>query len=255
MPSYCELTGTLPRTRARGEYSSGSMESGQCDGHQSAVLIPGHSRCAGRLAGARPARQASRRTLQCHARGDAQCFPGGLYHWPKPRRRLQREAQARGEAGGCHWQYQADIVCTSGKSHIPTETSTGSNSPVTLMTHASYEAQLWNDREYVAGQNGETAPIGTQDHNDFRYEGGVILGCTSSPCVHLIITATPGESFGNSLTPSEPLIGYDPSKGIQAAVLPSARDVQPRQPKHHRHPASAERSLRCWCMVEFLRRS
>ena len=91
------------------------------------------------------------------------------------------------------------------------------------MTHASYEAQLWNDREYVAGRNGETAPIGTQDHNDFRYEGGVILGCTSSPCVHLIITATPGESFRNSLTPSEPFIGYDPSKGIQAAVLPSAR--------------------------------
>ena len=173
----------------------------------------------------------------------------------RPRRRPQPEAQTRGEAGGCHWQYQADIVYASGKSHIPTETSTGSNSPVTLMTHASYEAQLWNDREYVAGQNGETAPIGTQDHNDFRYEGGVILGCTSSPCDHLIITAAPGESFRYSLTPSDPLTGYDPSKGIQAAVLPSARDVQLRQPKHHRHPASAKRSLRCWYMVEFLRRS
>jgi hypothetical protein len=255
MPSYCELTGTLPRTRARGESSSGSMESGQCDGHQSAVS---HSRAFAMCWAACWSKTCtpSESTHSAMPRsGDAQCFPGGLYHWPKPRRRLQREAQTRGEAGGCHWQYQADIVCTSGKSHIPTETSTGSNSPVTLMTHASYEAQLWNDREYVAGQNGETAPIGTQDHNDFRYEGGVILGCTCSPCVHFIITATPGESFGNSLTPSEPLIGYDPSKGIQAAVLPSARDVQPRQPKHHRHPASAGRSLRCWCMVEFLRRS
>jgi hypothetical protein len=73
---------------------------------------------------------------------------------------------------GCPWQYQAGIVYTSGKSHTPTETSTSSNSLVTLMTHTSYEAQVWNDREYVAGQSGETSPTRTQDRNDFRQEGG-----------------------------------------------------------------------------------
>jgi hypothetical protein len=115
---------------------------------------------------------------------------------------------------GCHWQHQADITYSSKRSYIPTETSTHSDSPATLMLHANYEAQLWNDREYVAGQNGEASPIRTQDHNDFRHEGGVLLGCTSSPCHHLIITTAPGESFADSLTPSDPLRGYDPSKGV-----------------------------------------
>jgi hypothetical protein len=34
------------------------------------------------------------------------------------------------------------------------------------MAHASYEAQLWNDREYEAGRNGEASPIRLQDHGD-----------------------------------------------------------------------------------------
>jgi hypothetical protein len=114
---------------------------------------------------------------------------------------------------GCQWQYQVDIIYTSAKSFIPTETSTGINSPTTIMLHATYEGQLWNDREYVAGRDGEAAPIRTQDHNDFRHEGGVLLGCPS-PCYHIIITAAQGESFRDSLTPSEPLTGYDPNKGV-----------------------------------------
>jgi hypothetical protein len=114
---------------------------------------------------------------------------------------------------GCHWQYEADILYSSERSYIPTEASTGRNSPATIMLRANYEAQLWNDREYVAGQNGEASPIRTQDHDDFRQEGGVLLGCNDSPCYHLIITTAPGESFRNSLTPADPLSGYDPSKG------------------------------------------
>lgn len=115
---------------------------------------------------------------------------------------------------GCRWQYQADIIYTSGRSYIPTESFTGSNGPATLMLHANYEAQLWNDREYVAGQNGETSPIRTQSHDDYRHEGGVVLGCTASPCHHLIITTAPGESFRDGLAASGPLTGYDPSKGV-----------------------------------------
>lgn len=115
---------------------------------------------------------------------------------------------------GCQWQYQAEITYTSGKSYVPTETFTSDKNTATLMLHANYEAQLWNDREYVAGQNGEASPIRTQNHNDYRHEGGVVLGCTTSPCYHFIVTTALGESFRDSLTSSDPLTGYDPSKGV-----------------------------------------
>ena len=129
---------------------------------------------------------------------------------------------------GCHWQYQADIIYSSKKSYIPTETSTHRNSPPTIMIDANYEARLWNDREYVAGQNGEASPIRTQDHNDHRHEGGSLLGCTSSPCHHLIITTAPGEGFRDSLTPFDPLRGYDPSKGV--AIRNSLPYRSPHEP-------------------------
>jgi hypothetical protein len=119
-----------------------------------------------------------------------------------------------GTGDGCHWQYEADIIYTSGRSHIPTQTAERSNGPVTLMLRGNYEAQLWNDREYVAGQNGEATPIRVQDHDDFRHEGGILLGCENSPCYHLIITTAPGEGFRDSLTPADPLAGYDPRKGV-----------------------------------------
>jgi hypothetical protein len=129
---------------------------------------------------------------------------------------------------GCQWLYRADVIYTSAKSYVPTEATTSKNLAMTLMLHASYQAQLWNDREYVAGQNGEVSPIRTQDHNDYRHEGGVILGCTSSPCYHIVITAAPGESFRDSLTPSDPLAGYDPSKGV--AIRNSRPSQWPYEP-------------------------
>jgi hypothetical protein len=115
---------------------------------------------------------------------------------------------------GCQWQYKADIIYTSRKSFIPTETATTGNSPMLLMLQGNYEAQLWNDREYVAGQNGDLSPIRTQDHNDYRHEGGVIHSCTTAPCYHIVITTAPGESFRDNLTSSDPLTGYDPTKGV-----------------------------------------
>jgi hypothetical protein len=91
-----------------------------------------------------------------------------------------------------------------------------------VMAHASYEAQLWNDREYEAGRNGEVSPIRVQDHNDYRSEGSGIQGCTGA-CYHVVITTAPGESFRDSLTSSDPLSGYDPSKGV------AIRNSQPMQ--------------------------
>ncbi|MGH7117414.1 MAG: hypothetical protein ACREFP_00195, partial [Acetobacteraceae bacterium] len=115
---------------------------------------------------------------------------------------------------GCQWQYLADILYTSRKSYIPTETFTAKNGPATLHLRANHEAELWNDREYVAGEHGEASPIRLQGHDDYRYEGGVVLGCTESPCYHLIVTTAPGESFRGRLTSADPLSGYDPSKGV-----------------------------------------
>jgi hypothetical protein len=129
---------------------------------------------------------------------------------------------------GCRWQYQADILYSSKKSYIPTETFTGSKSAATLGVTADYEAQLWNDREYVAGQNGEASPIRTQNHNDYMHEAGIILGCTNSPCHHVIIRAAPGESFADSTKPSDPLVGYDPTKGV--AIRNSSPLTWPYEP-------------------------
>ena len=129
---------------------------------------------------------------------------------------------------GCHWHYQADIIYTSKRSYIPTETFTSPRSAATLMLRANYEARLWNDREYVAGKNGEASPIRLQTHDDYRHEGGVILGCTALPCFHLIITTAPGESFRDILTPSDPLTGFDPAKGV--AILNSLPYRWPFEP-------------------------
>jgi hypothetical protein len=59
---------------------------------------------------------------------------------------------------GCQWQYRAAIVYTSAKSFIPTEVPGSGSSGSVLMLRANNQGELWNDREYVAGQNGEDAP-------------------------------------------------------------------------------------------------
>jgi len=129
---------------------------------------------------------------------------------------------------GCHWQYQADIIYTSKRSFARTETYTTGDGWTTLMLEGSYEAQLWNDREYMAGRNGEASPIRTQEHDDYRNEGGIILGCETAPCCHIIITAAAGESFRDRLTRVDPLAGYDPRKG--EAIHDSQLDRFPFEP-------------------------
>jgi hypothetical protein len=73
---------------------------------------------------------------------------------------------------GCHWNYVADILYSSERSYIPTVTLTSSNSPATIQMKANYEANLWNDRVYKAGENGERVPIILSDHMVNWHGGG-----------------------------------------------------------------------------------
>ncbi len=120
---------------------------------------------------------------------------------------------------GCDWDYIADVLYTSQRSHIPTMkyATTALTGVATIRLDANYKARLWNDRPYVAGQNGEASPLRVQDHDGYWGEGASWSGeCYSNPmlCYHLIITTAPGESFADNMTPSDPLTGIDPSKGV-----------------------------------------
>ena len=94
----------------------------------------------------------------------------------------------------------------------------------TYEMRANYEAEVWNDREYVAGQNGEAVPIRLQAHFDFTQDGfpysaeGNGISCNST-CYHIILKAAPGESFADSINPTDPLTGYDPKNGVAIRKL------------------------------------
>lgn len=121
----------------------------------------------------------------------------------------------------CQWTYWADIIYSSEKSYIPTEHyAAGPNSKVTDRSTDNYQADLWNDREYIAGRNDEAVPIRLQAHFDYTKDGFPYsaesgnLVCAISPCPHIIITTAPGESFADSTTSTDPLTGFNPSKGV-----------------------------------------
>jgi hypothetical protein len=116
---------------------------------------------------------------------------------------------------GCTWLYQGDIVYSSQASYIPWKTY--ANNGIASVTHTTrdYRALLWNDQEYVAGLNGETNPIASNGHTrGSGWNEGNQNDCVTGRCHYITFTTAPGESFRDSLTPSSPLTGYDPTKGV-----------------------------------------
>lgn len=121
---------------------------------------------------------------------------------------------------GCQWRYWASITYTSGVSHIPTQTYPDNEvGKATRHMVANYQANLWNDREYVAGQNDENAPIALQAHLDytldgFPYDSESGGGINPTDNYRMIVAAAPGESFRDTTTAAMPFVGYDPTKGV-----------------------------------------
>lgn len=135
-----------------------------------------------------------------------------------------------GTADGCTWAKLAYITYTSGVSHIPTETyAPRVDSAATVNITRPYKAEIWNDREYLAGANGEAEPILMSNHN-YRYNDslGQLYLPPDSPGYNpagdslngygwpITLTAAPGESFRDTLlaSPSTPVSGYDQRLGV-----------------------------------------
>lgn len=123
---------------------------------------------------------------------------------------------------GCQWQYLADVLYSSKKSYIPTQTHDAVKGVEVIHKSGNYVGQLWNDRQYVAGQNGESSPISIRNHDSYSGEGQT-LSCPTAGCGRIIITTAPGESFAATIKPTDPLTGYDPTKGVSILIEDSIR--------------------------------
>jgi len=122
---------------------------------------------------------------------------------------------------GCQWRYVSDVLYTSRRSYIPAQQlpdPPGSGLGLYNMK-ANYEGDVWNDREYVDGKNGELKTITLNAHFELNdgfsgREGnwwkGNVSPIAPAPPYHIILTTAPGESFADH---AGPLGGYDPSKG------------------------------------------
>ena len=128
---------------------------------------------------------------------------------------------------GCHWLYVADITYSSQKSYIPTMHWVKSVNPPTFdltqaqyMMRSDYKALLWNDREYVAGTNGEALPFQSGCHFDlgcwFTEDGGLIrCGSPFPACHQIIIMPAAGESFRDALAGGGTAVaGYNIANGV-----------------------------------------
>lgn len=121
---------------------------------------------------------------------------------------------------GCTWRLLAKIYYTSGVSHIPTETFAPRVTKVATDNMANpYRADLWNDREYRDGANGEAAVITLANHND-RYNDHIRMRYLPNGPVKMngwpiTITAASGESFADSVASEAlPLGEYNSRLGV-----------------------------------------
>lgn len=132
-------------------------------------------------------------------------------------------------ADGCVWGYWGDVLYSSQTSDLAqhsalpeSQYTQGSNNLLPQSRLARpYTALLWNDREYVAGSNSELGPFQVSYH--LTRWGGVggettwwsCVGPTEMvDCPLMTVKAAPGEGFASGFTPSVPLSGYDPVKGV-----------------------------------------
>jgi hypothetical protein len=138
-------------------------------------------------------------------------------------------------ADGCVWAYVGDVVYSSQTATIPYNTFTNAASFPTRTSHLSrnYTAKLWNDREYLAGTNGEfPGYLLFADHQmgghccggETSY-AGCVGASWSTDCPLITIEPATGEGFGNTITPSVPLTGYDATKGV--ALRSAASGLSP----------------------------
>ena len=121
---------------------------------------------------------------------------------------------------GCSWRLIAKISYSSGVSHIPTETfAPGVTNKATDNRANPYRADLWNDREYRDGANGEAAVIKLANHNDRYNDHLKMTYLPGAPAKmngwSITITAAPGESFADPVASEAlPLGEYNPSLGV-----------------------------------------
>jgi hypothetical protein len=120
--------------------------------------------------------------------------------------------------------WAVNISQTVGSAANPVTFYLGDLANADVGTTAVYHAQLWNDREYVSGQNGEAGALTIWNHN-WAYNDAVTghlpqaLRNASCPdrwgCL-FFIEAAPGEGFGDTFAadPSLPLTGYNANNGV-----------------------------------------
>jgi len=127
-------------------------------------------------------------------------------------------------SGGSSGTYAVTSAQTIGTAGQPTTLYHARILQLDYVYNDVYHAQLWNDREYVSGQNGELSPLVTWNHNyayndsvqpageHARYPASTATG-RSFP---FYIEAAPGESFADTLAANSkiPLAGYNIDNGV-----------------------------------------
>ena len=127
-------------------------------------------------------------------------------------------------ADGCQWVHIADVLYSSRRTFIPTQTHQTTPAVVEVVhKNGDYTGLLWNDRQYVAGQGGEQTPLSIRNHDQFFGEGITLVCQTGITCGRIILTTAPGESYADSMGPTDPVTGYDPSKGVALLINDQAR--------------------------------
>ena len=127
-------------------------------------------------------------------------------------------------SGGSDSTYALNISQTIGSARNPVTLYHARTMQLNYVYNDVYHAQLWNDREYVSGQNGELSPLLTWNHN-YAYNDSVQwagehaaypASTATGRSFPFYIEAAPGESFADTLAnnPNTPLTGYNINNGV-----------------------------------------